>query len=514
MKWFCIKSAIVLTLMVSIVVPPPAYTQPTHAIFENIVEGLISGGGGERVTIVNDSSSTGITNTLKNVLSEISTNVIAGVQEQLKLKEFTLDSIAWSLAQEAMNAMTADILNWVNGGADGQTPAFITDLGEHLDTVAFKATEEFLNGPAIQELHPSQQAAVERAVVEHYRANYTDYEPNINEDIDVDAILAGDLSQGWGAFYTVFARGQNNPSSATRKAIEQLDKEIAEKQEYAITEANWGDGFLSKKDCDFIEDASGYPSEKCVTLTPGAIIRDTVAFVTGEQPFLRALEADEFNEVLGDLFSSLTSEALTGAMGLLGLGGNEAFTAGGFGEDALGSFLGALTSEVVSSGVSVALSDIRSAISREAKHAELQEEVVTKISTVKAKVDSYQSNSSCFELELSSKLASMLGESQQKRLNALEAKALLEEMRDIMNSSPSGADERLVAQQWGKLVTENGLQSERDNENLQLSLIEVTLEREIDKMERAIERELARCGGSGSPANGSGGGGASARVES
>ena len=76
---------------------------------------------------------------------------------------------------------------------------------------------------------------------------------------------------------------------------------------------DWGKGFLSKQDCQTVENR-----KICRTVTPGSTIEGALNDALGN-PSKRIAVADEINEIVVALFSQLVTQAFSGAGGLLGL---------------------------------------------------------------------------------------------------------------------------------------------------------------------------------------------------
>ena len=77
-------------------------------------------------------------------------------------------------------------------------------------------------------------------------------------------------------------------------------------------------------------DSTTGEKSNCTVTTPGALIKDQASFAL-QIPALSLLNADSFNESVGNLFSNLANQALSGVNGLLGLGGSSANTNNSFG---------------------------------------------------------------------------------------------------------------------------------------------------------------------------------------
>jgi hypothetical protein len=81
-------------------------------------------------------------NLVKNTLTAIT--AIA-----TKLKDFTLDGIAWAIAKHMISSMLNSLLVWINSGFRG-SPAFVQDFGKFLLQSADEAVGQY-----ILSVHPS-----------------------------------------------------------------------------------------------------------------------------------------------------------------------------------------------------------------------------------------------------------------------------------------------------------------------------------------------------------------------
>jgi hypothetical protein len=275
-------------------------------------------------------------------ISSLASTAMSLIADNTWIKENLLDGIGWSLAKGILSQMTAQIIDWVNSGFKG-SPAFVTDMSGLLRDVAdreFGAFLEDLGGPFSFVCAPFKldvQVAVS-ITYERYRANKGIQTPatctlsgalaNIDSFIDgttrfVDASANG----GWDTWFKVTMNPtQYTPAGSVLEAEAQARARIVNARGEEVKLLEFGEGFLSSKVCETVDDESGGHSV-CGITTPGKVINEALTFQTSSGP--RALiEADEINEILTAVFSQLTQQAITGTMGLLGLSPNTGYGSG------------------------------------------------------------------------------------------------------------------------------------------------------------------------------------------
>ena len=252
-------------------------------------------------------------NTIQGTLSATANSITAGVQSALQLKEFTLDGIAWSLAKKILAQTTRSIIDWINSGFNGK-PAFITNLNNYLLNAADQVAGDFLSAANMGALCQPLQMPV-RIIVNNYYARSRDWQTRSQCTLsgavgNVDNFLSGNFSDGgWSKWFNVVSEPQNNIYGASALAIDGLRDSTQNARENAKTESIWNNGFMSVKNCS---------SGTCVTLTPGHAIAEMLNFqlTVGDRVLI---QADQMNELIGALFDQLSTQAITGVGGLLGM---------------------------------------------------------------------------------------------------------------------------------------------------------------------------------------------------
>lgn len=245
------------------------------------------------------------------------------------IKDGALDMVAWTLAKVAISSIMRSTINWVNSGFEG-SPAFVTDLQRNLlrvgDIVASRLVQDIAEG-VIDSPYAEEVSAAVR--VGYYLSTgntpfYVRYPYTLNAySNDPTAFIAGDFSQGgYNALFSTFANPQNNPYGAYDIALQELNSRLSNAQGTRREELNWGDGFLSFRDCQGgnnieVQLAGSNDCFATSIKTPGSVIAPQLNKAIGA-PIDGLVEADEINELIGALLQQLVSKVL-GSGGLIGV---------------------------------------------------------------------------------------------------------------------------------------------------------------------------------------------------
>lgn len=456
------------------------------------------------VNIIADSSTTAITNTLKNTLTELSTAAMTMIQKALQIKELQLDGLAWEITQQALNQLTADIISWVNGGLDGSgEPAFVTDLDSHLRDVRQREAQRFIYGDHFSELPEDTQFYLRGVLADTYTREQ-EYRPNQRAleaaSDNPERFVQGDFqSGGWAAWYALTVRGEDKIQMAERAKTEMRER-VATAEEYEREELGWGDGFKAEKECERVwtertDTHSGFFYEDCETITPGRLISDAVSFYVGELPALKLVEADEINEVLSSLFQSLTEQVLRGDGGLLGLGGNDAYTVNSFGETGDQSYLEAMQAEQINTETaSSTLRNVAESRNHTERYIEIQEEVIDEVDQLRDEIDANEARfPTCFAVSLPSALENDYANAEENLATAETLLEILTNIATVLESNPSPNDRREATQSYAELQAGGVLQSEVDIRRLEIEFLENDFTPRVQALESEIAAEVADC---------------------
>lgn len=297
--------------------------------------GSMSGFSTEVTQLLNNFELIGVN--AQTSISAAADTITSGMTTASFTLDNVVDGIAWSLAKSILSQITSSIINWVNSGFQG-SPAFVTDMQGLLLSTADKAFGEYLEdlgGPFSFLCSPFQlDVQIALAIAYDYeRANggiptpstctLTGAVANLEKFLDQTATFTE--GGGWDAWFAISAEpNKYTPYGELLEAKTQASIKITNAKGEQKELLSFGQGFLSAKVCESIEGPSK-PKEKCKITTPGKVINEALTFQTsaGERSLI---EADEINEIISATFAQLTTKAITGAAGLLGLSANTGYT--------------------------------------------------------------------------------------------------------------------------------------------------------------------------------------------
>lgn len=258
-------------------------------------------------------------------------------------KETVLDPIAYTAARLLIRQLTQSIVDWINGGFNGN-PSFIQDPGGFLTDSADRIIGEFIFGSDLAFLCKPFKVNIQLSLGLSF--SYNPFKDRINCRLsDVlantegayDSFMDGDFINGggWDSWLSITTNPQNNQLGAMVIARAEMDARIDNDKAEANLEATWGSGTLSYKDCTetIVNNANGdvvstknfkgskstYPNNstgevtavvECKTVTPGSLINDQMKEATGSD--LKQLQlADEFNEIVGALANYMITSVIS-----------------------------------------------------------------------------------------------------------------------------------------------------------------------------------------------------------
>lgn len=267
------------------------------------------------------------------------------------LKDYVFDTLAWQVANLAIESITKSTVNWINSGFQG-SPAFVTDLNQNLQGVGDAVAAQFFDELAMEfeARTPFQDPVLDSVRLGYYLSTspesfYTRYPYTLNQvSANDQAFLRGDFNEGgFNAWFATVLNPQNNPYGARDLADQALREAVSGATNTRLQELSWNRGFLSwRGDCtqpageglpdgefptDLSVDISG--AEACAGYeieTPGSVIMEQLNTQLGSG-VNRLVSADEFNEIIGALLNQLASQVLGGNSG--GLRGVSRPTSGG-----------------------------------------------------------------------------------------------------------------------------------------------------------------------------------------
>jgi|GEM_PF-1091681 len=427
--------------------------------------------------------------------------ISAAADTALVQKEFVYDQIAFNIARTAVASIVRSIVNWINSGFQGE-PAFVQDLEMHMQNLADATAGEFIRDiDELEFLCSPFRLDVRTALDNSYRNSGFEYESAqcTLSDVtnNIEGFLGGSFNQGgWDAFHEVTSNPINTPTGAYLASEAEMRMRIVDARGEEIQQLNWGDGFLSYKECTVTNpDGSTTVSSgnavdpagaNCRVQTPGAVIADQIntSLGLGAQ---QLITADEINEIIGALIGQLAQQALTGVNGLLGLSSGGPSTNGGS-----SSYLDDIAAE--NSGPA--------AISRDlfGNAIELEEDLRVAATTIVSRIQTVQDSRSaqierfpnCFEIFLQTELREA---KQQAQIYLIEIDRVLPQLRSLeqqFEAANTSEEQLRYANAFSRLQSSGDLHDISD-----LTQAELFIDNELpDILETAryrITNEVNRC---------------------
>ncbi len=375
----------------------------------------------------------------KEALSAVYDGITSAAISSIATKEYVLDGIAWALINLVLQEMIRSTTQWVNSGFNG-SPAFVTDLEGFLTDIADRVAGEFIWGSDLQALCSPFKLDIQIALDIQYQktrsgSNFSS-ECRLSDVVtNMENFIGGDfLEGGWDGWYSLTLTPQNNPYGALLEAQSELSATLSNSRAQETKLLEFGRGFLSFKN------AEG------VIVTPGVVIEDQLNKTLGI-PQGRLTVADELNELLGALFTQLTSSVLSGAGGLLGLT-NSNYGGGG-------NYFGGLAAEVPTLGfVETSNTALSEALAIEQRNLSLQQTIVgliTGASTYKNRV--YGNNQQCGTGALSAALNNQLTAARTSitntNVNIGRINAFIADYQTLRSTSATNAAKQAIVAKYG-----------------------------------------------------------------
>jgi len=421
-------------------------------------------------------------NTLQTTLSALAN---AALEE----KELVLDGLFYDIANQALQQMTSDIIDWANSGFNGE-PAFVTDLLGFLKDIADEVAADFIYGDSLSSLCTPFKLDVVTAIAEEYEeeqhgSTKEKLQCSINDIAggNPEAFLNGDFSAGgWSMWFEIALHPENSPIGAKVAGKAELAKEIASQQYAGQKDVDYGRGFKSQEACSVVDG-----KRKCTVTTPGALIQEQVSLAI-QAPMLRMIGADEMNEIIGALFSNLANQAFQGVNGLLGL--SQSSSNGSSYLDEVRTETNGTASNGGGSG-----SRIEQALRTETQVLELQLAVISELDEISnAFIDAQEpyENDSCWNLDLPEAFTDKLDELVAEVPTTVNTVVELEEMLENSQDSESSQGQLQTLQQLSRMQSEGKLSGRTAVIELQ-NYLQNDLRPKIKEFEEALQDEEDSC---------------------
>lgn len=266
--------------------------------------GISAGGFGSEVPVNSKAS---------NELSDINNQLVEEVRQYEAARNAaetgdgatSLNSIAYCLANKAIEGILHGTIDWVNRGFDGN-PAFVDNPEKFFGDIADYELGGLLDELSGGLLCSNIDASIRVNLIKDYNSQkyggaYNNRRRCTLSDIteNVEAFANGDFSQGgWDSWLEYTTNPYNNYYGATISVNQDLDERISRSQSVAALELDWNNGYQSIRDRQTGE-----------ITTPGNMIQSQVEKRLNA-PIDRLTFADEFNELQNSLINQFVKMSI------------------------------------------------------------------------------------------------------------------------------------------------------------------------------------------------------------
>ena len=358
----------------------PAVGEADMATSDGAGVGGGAGNGGNTVTPPAEGGmpvvDAGANETLYNILMAITgvdyssgltagnTGVTAAQTTAMTTKEFVEDVVVWGTINAALRQLTSQTINWINSGFEG-SPLYIEDLEQFLMNQGNVIAEGFLTEYG-SKINMPFSTDIEIALGENRNSSFIErMTPTLNRE-EYSKFTGGENDSfsgggGWNTWYELTQNPANNPMESYLAAKSEMESRVANNEQIQKEQLDWGQGFLSWRECEERSGASysesssedgdgnitysssatpgqGDCSKWGPVQTPGSVIKDQLNehLSTGLK---RTEIATELGQIVDAFLNQLATKALSGEglSGNGGGGGSSGMSGNSFGN--LGDFL-------------------------------------------------------------------------------------------------------------------------------------------------------------------------------
>lgn len=222
------------------------------------------------------------------------------------------DNLTTILVKPLIRQFTNSLVQWINNGFQG-SPMFVTDPAGFFIGVADRIAGNFIEGSELGFLCEPFRFPIRLALNLNYSARFEDeIGCTLSDVINNVEGFTKDFSQGgFQAWFSMTQNPQNNPYGAYIQSSIEMDRRLMEALDLEEKDLNWGQGFLSWRECI----GHDIDTQECTmygpTQTPGTVINTQLEDALGSD--LAQLElADEFDEIIAALIGQLFSQVQQG----------------------------------------------------------------------------------------------------------------------------------------------------------------------------------------------------------
>lgn len=278
---------------------------------------------------------------IESTISAFFTGISSYATDEVWVKEYVLDPLAWAAAQQIAQRMTGSIVEFVNGNGNGSGKAqYVQNVFAHMQQLGDQVIGIDSPNGFLAQLQTSLgnsgspfAAAITASIGNNYLQGtslagfFASAQCTLNSvSGDVNAFLDGHFEQGgWGAWFSLTTQRQNNPFALYQKSQNIALSLVASAQTARSQELSWGQGFMSwcqSENGGTGDTADGNVGDPCTNgdgspatvATPASIIQGTLQKSLG-QGVDKISAADEISEVLAQLVVSMALDTLGGSSG-------------------------------------------------------------------------------------------------------------------------------------------------------------------------------------------------------
>ncbi|MBP9711275.1 MAG: hypothetical protein KBD50_03420 [Candidatus Pacebacteria bacterium] len=390
-----------------------------------------------------------------------------------------------SLAQAAIQTITAQTVNWINSGFEGK-PAFVQNFGQFFNQVAEQAAGDFLSGSALSFLCSPFQADVRIALATSYaqRNSAPEQTCSLSDAVsNVEGFAKGNFADGgWPGLISFTTEPSNNPFGAFVTAQARLNNQILFDTAEAERKVSDG-GFISKEECD----PPG--STNCKIVTPGSTIES--ALETTMQTNLDSLGlADSITEILSALANQLLTKTLYEGLSNLNAGDVTDGEGKTPAEKAASKAAGAL------------LKDLKTAVNQSEKYGAVQRGSIEDIQAIQSYLTDLQNcwidhNNTTKANDAAARVVVLEKRVTVYNNNILQANKSIARVEQLQSQALSAKDKSDIEdiidrlenrQDKDRIYTKEDVTTAQQDRDV--------LQREMDNEERLIDTEFAQCNAS------------------
>lgn len=445
---------------------------------------------------VGNTAPTVITNTLNNVLSRLSGALSTASLQALTLKEYSLDTLAWNMGKQLLQQLTGNLIKFVNSGLNGE-PAFVTNYSNEYERIRQAIVGQLISGTQLNNLCTDRTSfEVKVLLLEDERTRNNSQQFQCTNPTATEGSGTAQKRNELTNIYDYSTNCANNDICSALQARVERDRQVLAAQTNVAQAIDNARGMKTPQTCSTVSKPDGSSKQECKYTSPQSLLSDTIGYYLGQLPAMQLLNMDELNEVIGGLMANLTNQALTSFTGVLGLGGNSAYSHNVFGEGGNLSYADALAKEDITKYQSQNFNAIKEALAAEIRYSELQKEILEEIGELEDKLlENKEEFPSCFDLELTDELVQAKQNTTSNLNVSSTTLAILKVLDSKYDSAEDASAKNAVMSTFLQYQTQGLFRTEYENQELEISYIDLEFAKIVDKFKYDTAVERHECGG-------------------